>query len=189
MKKLLALGLLAASTAALAQGKFSLSVDNLAKNGKFKKEQVLSAPYGFGCDGGNQSPALSWKNPPKGTKSFVLTVHDKDAPTGLGWMHWVVANIPADARSLPANIGAKDENLPKGALQTRTDFGVPGYGGACPPKGEVHRYEFKLTALKVDKLPNVGADATPALVGFFTKANALGEAKFVVKTGRYSEIK
>ncbi|WP_373321652.1 YbhB/YbcL family Raf kinase inhibitor-like protein [Neisseria uirgultaei] len=130
------------------------------------------------------SPALSWKNPPAGTKSFVLTVYDKDAPTGLGWMHWVVADIPADVRSLPAGITAQGGRLPKGALQTRTDFGTPGYGGACPPEGREHRYEFTLTALKVAKLPNITAESTPALVGFFTKANSLGEAKFTVEHRR-----
>ena len=114
----------------------------------------------------------------------MLTVYDKDAPTGLGWVHWVVADIPANVRRLPAGITAQDRNLPRGALQTRTDFGHPGYGGACPPAGRKHRYEFTLTALKVARLPNITADATPALVGFFTKANSLGEAKFTVEYQR-----
>ena len=86
--------LLAFSTAAFAEGAFTLQFDNPSKNGGFTQNHLLSAPYGFGCSGGNASPALSWKNPPAGTKSFVLTVYDKDAPTGLGWMHWVVADIP-----------------------------------------------------------------------------------------------
>lgn len=175
--------LIGASALASAKGAFTLSADNL-NNGRFTKQQLLSAPYGFGCSGGNVSPALSWKNAPAGTKSFVLTLHDKDAPTGLGWMHWVVANIPAHVNKLPAGITAQGRNLPKGALQTRTDFGKPGYGGACPPEGKKHRYEITLTALKVAKLPNVTADATPALVGFFTKANALGEAKITIEDQR-----
>ena len=131
-----------------------------------------------------QSPALTWRNPPAGTKSYVLTVYDPDAPTGIGWTHWVVANIPAATRSLPAAITPEGRGLPEGALQTRNDIGVPGYMGACPPKGSNHRYVFKLTALKIDRLPNVDANATPALVGFFTRANALGEAKFTVRYGR-----
>jgi Raf-like protein len=182
--RILSAVLLAFSTAALAEGAFTLQFDNPSKDGGFTQNQLLSAPYGFGCSGGNASPALSWKNPPAGTKSFVLTVYDKDAPTGLGWMHWVVADIPADVRRLPAGITAQGGRLPKGALQTRTDFGTPGYGGACPPEGRKHRYEFTLTALKVAKLPNITAESTPALVGFFTRANSLGEAKFTVEHRR-----
>ncbi|HEZ0669160.1 TPA: YbhB/YbcL family Raf kinase inhibitor-like protein [Neisseria meningitidis] len=96
--RILSAVLLAFSTAAFAEGAFTLQFDNPSKDGGFTQNQLLSAPYGFGCSGGNASPALSWKNPPAGTKSFVLTVYDKDAPTGLGWMHWVVADIPADVR-------------------------------------------------------------------------------------------
>lgn len=184
MKQTLSLALIiACSSAVWADGPFTLTADNL-QNGRFSSQQVLSKDYGFGCSGQNLSPALSWKNPPKGTKSFVLTVYDKDAPTGLGWMHWVVANIPANISKLPAGITADGKNLPEGALQTRTDFGPGGYGGACPPEGRKHRYEITLTALKVDRLPNVTADASPALVGFLTKANALGKAAITVEHQR-----
>ena len=124
------------------------------------------------------------KNAPKETKSFVLTIYDKDAPTGLGWVHWVVVNIPANATYLPKGVLADGTNLPSPALQTRTDFGMPGYGGACPPKGQKHDYVITLTALKVEALPNVSKDATPVLVGFFTKANAIKEVKIVVSDGR-----
>ena len=180
----LAASLLALSAGAAAQGDFTLKMDNAAADGGFTAQQLLSKPYGFGCSGGNLSPAFSWKNAPAGTKSFVLTIHDKDAPTGIGWMHWVVANIPAKVSSLPAGISVKGGKLPKGALQTRTDFGVPGYGGVCPPEGSKHRYVITLTALKVDKLPHVTASSTPALVGFFTKANSLGEASITIEAGR-----
>ena len=171
--------LLAFSSAAFAEGPFTLQFDNPAQDGGFKPEHLLSASYGFGCSGGNASPAISWQNPPAGTKSFVLTVYDKDAPTGLGWMHWVVANIPAHVSTLPEN-----QPLPQGALQTRTDGGTAGFMGACPPKGQNHRYEFTVTALDVEKLPNITADATPALVGFFTRAHRLGEAKVTVREWR-----
>lgn len=177
-KVLMALSLCVSANVLAANKPFTLQVEH-GKNGGFTKEQTLSAPYGFGCSGGNISPAISWKNAPKGTKSFVLNIHDKDAPTGLGWVHWVVVNIPADATSIPAGVDKQNKNLPMGALQTRTDFGEPGYGGACPPEGRTHNYEFTLTALKVDKLP-LTADATPALVGFMAKANALAEAKVVI---------
>ncbi|SEQ67903.1 YbhB/YbcL family Raf kinase inhibitor-like protein [Basfia succiniciproducens] len=182
-KKLLIATALCASFSAMADDSFTLKVKGL-ENGKFQNKYLLSAEYGFGCAGGNISPEIEWKNAPKGTKSFVLTVYDKDAPTGLGWVHWDVVNIPANVSKLPAGIDAKDNNLPKGALQTRTDFGVPGYGGACPPENEKHRYEFTLTALKVEQLPNVTADSTPALVGFFTNANAIAKAQVTVETAR-----
>ena len=177
------MGLTALPITAAAEDKFTVQVGGL-QNGHFAQRHLLSEAYGFGCTGGNIAPTISWKNAPKGTKSFVLTMYDKDAPTGLGWVHWVVADIPADVRRLPAGITAQGRNLPRSALQTRTDFGQPGYGGACPPAGRKHRYEFTLTALKVAKLPNITADATPALVGFFTKANSLGEAKFTVEYQR-----
>lgn len=93
-------------------------------------EQVFN---GFGCDGKNVSPALAWKNAPAGTKSFALMVHDPDAPTGSGWWHWVVYDLPASAHSLPAGAGSADGKLlPAGTVQGRTDFGSIGYGGACP---------------------------------------------------------
>jgi Raf kinase inhibitor-like YbhB/YbcL family protein len=168
---------------ALAQG-FSLHSSDI-KDGKFSNAQFLSKSYGFGCSGGNISPQLSWKNVPAGTKSFVLTIYDRDAPTGFGWVHWVVANIPASVTSLPAGITSDGRNLPSGALQTRTDFGVPGYGGPCPPPGSEHRYEITLIALSIAKLPSaITANATPALVGFFARANSLGEAKLTVTQGR-----
>jgi len=169
--------------AIFANEPFSVEVEGL-QNGKFANENLLSKEYGFGCEGGNISPKISWKNAPKETKSFVLTIYDKDAPTGLGWVHWVVVNIPANATYLPKGVLADGTNLPSPALQTRTDFGMPGYGGACPPKGQKHDYVITLTALKVEALPNVSKDATPALVGFFTKANAIKEVKIVVSDGR-----
>ena len=106
-------------------------------------------------------------------------MYDKDAPTGLGWMHWVVANIPANVSALPEN-----QPLPQGALQTRTDGGTAGFMGACPPKGQNHRYEITVTAVDVATLPNITAEATPALVGFFTNAHALGRAKVTVRQAR-----
>lgn len=184
MKKLFTLlGILALSGSAMAQGKFSVQADDL-KDGYLHNDQVLSISYGFGCAGNNQSPAISWKNPPKGTKSYVVNIYDMDAPTGIGWTHWNVVNIPADTHKLAANIGRDGSGLPEGALQTRTDFGEPGFGGACPPKGETHRYVISVTALKIDKLPNVNADSMPALVGFLTHANALGKASVTLKYKR-----
>lgn len=126
---------------------------------------------GFGCEGGNKAPALSWSGVPEGTKSLAVTAYDPDAPTGSGWWHWVVFNLPASASGLPS--GAE---LPKGAVESRTDFGAPGYGGPCPPQGHgPHRYIFTIHALKVDALP-LDADASGAMVGYFLNGNSLGKA-------------
>jgi Raf kinase inhibitor-like YbhB/YbcL family protein len=139
---------------------------------------------GFGCTGENVSPQLDWQGAPAGTKSFALMVHDPDAPTGSGWWHWVVYNIPAGTNALPAGAGAPGSaNLPAGAVQGRTDFGSAGYGGPCPPPGRPHRYMFMLFALKVDRL-DLPADATAALVGFNVRANALASTTLTVRYGR-----
>ncbi|WP_374309971.1 YbhB/YbcL family Raf kinase inhibitor-like protein [Dongia sp.] len=172
---------LALATPALADG-FTLDSPDLV-DGRLPAKFALSEKFGFGCKGGNLSPALTWQGAPEGTMSFVLTIHDKDAPTGIGWMHWVVVNIPVDAAELATGASGDAAKLPAGALETRSDLGSPGYMGPCPPEGESHAYVFTLTALKVAKLP-LDANATPALVGFFAKANALGEASLTVTQGR-----
>jgi hypothetical protein len=164
-----------------APGKFTLSSPQISAGGKIADAQVFN---GFGCQGGNLSPALSWSNAPKDTQSFALMVHDPDAPTGSGWWHWVVYNIPATTTSLPAGAGDPKKSLmPAGAIQGRTDFGTPGYGGPCPPPGKPHRYYFRLYALKVDKL-DVPADATPALIGFNVNFASLGKAELMGLYGR-----
>lgn len=140
---------------------------------------------GFGCTGGNKSPALSWSNAPEGTKSFAVTMYDPDAPTGSGWWHWVVFNIPANATKLAAGAGDPAAGtMPAGAVQSMTDFGKPGYGGPCPPEGhKPHRYIFTVYALKIDKIP-LDDKASGALAGFFIKGNALASASFTSVFGR-----
>lgn len=132
---------------------------------------------GFGCSGGNRSPALQWQHAPTGTKSFAITMYDPDAPTGSGWWHWVVYNIPAQVQTLPEDAGnANGRGLPVGTVQGRTDFGAPGFGGACPPAGMgAHRYVMTVHALKVAQLP-VSPDASAAMVGFMIHMNRLGSA-------------
>jgi len=130
------------------------------------------------CNGGNVSPALEWKNPPAGTRSFAVTVFDPDAPTGNGWWHWAVVNLPAATTGLER--GAKP---PAGALQLRNDFGAAGYSGPCPPPGKPHRYEFTVWALKSDKL-RLDANTKAALGGFMARADALGHATITVQYGQ-----
>lgn len=155
---------------------------------ELKPGQMLPASYefaGFGCAGENLSPALQWQGAPAGTQSFAVTMYDPDAPTGSGWWHWMVYNLPADTSSLPRGAGSVDAPiLPAGAVQQRIDFGIHGYGGVCPPAGSPpHRYIFTVHALKTAKL-DVPADATAALAGFMINANTLAKASFTVRYGR-----
>lgn len=145
---------------------------------------------GFGCTGENRSPALQWRGAPAGTQSFAITVYDPDAPTGSGWWHWSVVNVPADVMSLPADAGAVGgARLPRGASHVRIDYGVAGWGGTCPPPGDKpHRYIFTVHALKTARL-DLPADATAALAGYMINANALGTASFTARYGRAKETK
>lgn len=140
---------------------------------------------GFGCAGGNRSPALIWSDPPAGTRSFAVTAYDPDAPTGSGWWHWVLFNLPASTTDLPAGAGGPDgPALPAGAVQSRTDTGTPGYFGPCPPPGDApHRYVFTVHALKVERL-DLPPDSSGALVGFNLTANRLGQATITARYGR-----
>ena len=139
---------------------------------KLPHRQVFN---GMGYDGENLSPHLAWDDVPAGTKSFVVTCYDPDAPTGSGWWHWIVANIPADTRELPTGAGSGLVGLPAGALQTRTDFGKAGYGGAAPPKGETHRYIFTVLEMDVEII-DVDEGASGAMVGFNVHFHSLGSA-------------
>jgi Raf kinase inhibitor-like YbhB/YbcL family protein len=161
---------------------FTLSSPTVKPNSKLTDAQVFN---GFGCTGKNVSPGLKWSGAPAGTKSFAVTLYDPDAPTGSGWWHWVVFNIPASATELPEGAGTADgKGLPAGATQGRTDFGAAGFGGACPPQGDKpHRYIFTVYALKTEKL-EVPADGSAALVGFMINANRIGKATFTAKYGR-----
>jgi Raf kinase inhibitor-like YbhB/YbcL family protein len=162
-------------------GKFTLVSPDIGKDNPMSLDQVFN---GFGCTGKNLSPALFWSGAPAGTKSFAILVHDPDAPTGSGFWHWIVYNIPADVTSIPAEAGdVKKKGMPAGVVQGRTDYGTYGYGGPCPPPGKPHHYHFRIFALKVPKL-DVPADATAALIGFNVNANKLAEADLVGLYGR-----
>ncbi|MBI4696891.1 MAG: YbhB/YbcL family Raf kinase inhibitor-like protein [Gammaproteobacteria bacterium] len=140
--------------------------------------QTLSAAYGFGCAGENLSPQLSWSGAPPETKSFAITCFDPDAPTGSGFWHWVLVNIPPHVTSLEEGAGNPGSGkAPAGSLETRTDFGQPGYGGPCsPPGSNFHRYIFAVHALSVDQLP-VNADTSAAVVGFMLGMNTIAKGE------------
>ena len=162
-------------------GEFSLSSTTLSEGGRLERAQLY---FGFGCGGDNISPQLSWQGAPAQTKSFAVVMYDPDAPTGSGWWHWVVFNIPADVTELGEGAGDLKSGLIPEAIQSRTDFGTPGYGGACPPKGHGdHRYQFRVYALEVEQLP-LDADSPAAMVSYQINANKLAEAQFEVKYGR-----
>jgi Raf kinase inhibitor-like YbhB/YbcL family protein len=184
MRKILMIAGLAliASTAAQA-------ADFVLRSPNITEDKLISEKYlfnGFGCTGGNVSPALVWMSPPADAKSFAVMVHDPDAPTGgSGWWHWVVINLPANTVGLQQGAGdPAAKKLPPGAVQINTDFGAPGWGGPCPPVGDKpHRYVFTVYALGVEKL-DLPANATAALAGFMVNANAIGKASFTARYGR-----
>lgn len=130
---------------------------------------------GMGQKGQNLSPPLRWSGAPKGTKSFVITIFDPDAPTGSGWWHWVVVNIPPDVDFIPEGASSKNE-LPEGSIQVKNDFGQYNYGGAAPPPGLNHHYVITIHALDVSKL-DVNKDNSPASIGFNVHHHSLGSAK------------
>jgi Raf kinase inhibitor-like YbhB/YbcL family protein len=164
----------ALATAPIVHG-FELTSSDIQPGKLMSQAQIYK---GFGCDGGNTSPQLAWRDAPAGTKSFAVTAYDPDAPTGSGWWHWVVFNIPADVRELPSGAGDPAAGLaPAGSVQHRTDFGTPGFGGACPPAGDkAHRYQFKVFALDIERL-DIDPDSSAALVGFMLNAHKLGVAE------------
>lgn len=139
----------------------------------------------FGCNGENKSPQLSWSDAPAETKSFAITMYDQDAPTGSGWWHWVVFNIPNGAIELIEDAGnLQNSSLPEGSIQGLTDFGTRGYGGPCPPQNDKpHAYVITVYALKVAHL-GVEKDATPALVGFMINQHLLAKASLIIYSKR-----
>lgn len=161
---------------------FVLSSPDIPANGTIPQEFEFNS---FGCTGRNESPVLRWQGTPAGTQSLALTVYDPDAPSGSGWWHWMVIDLPADTTELQPNAGAAGSaTLPAGARQIRNDYGSFAWGGVCPPPGDKpHRYVFTVHALSVPRL-DIPDDATAALAGFMINAHALATASFTALYGR-----
>lgn len=156
---------------------FELTSADVSDGGGFAIEQASGA---FGVPGGKDvSPQLSWSGFPDGTKSFAVTVFDPDAPTASGFWHWAVADIPVSVTSLDSGTGSEGGSLPAGAVQLRNDGGFAGFVGAAPPAGHgYHRYFLTVHAVDVEHL-GIGADASPALLGFNLFSHAIGRAQLV----------
>lgn len=146
-------------------------------HGQITSKQVYN---GFGCNGENISPSLSWINAPEETKSFAVTMYDPDAPSGSGWWHWVVFDIPANITKLAENAGNTESDiLPDSAIQSVTDFGTKGYGGACPPIGHgAHQYIITIHALNTESL-GLDENAMPALVGYMINQHSIAKASVI----------
>lgn len=169
MKKTI-LGLICCVSFLLADN-FTLTSSDL--KGQLTKKQEFN---GFGCSGENISPQLSWENAPKGTKSFAITVYDPDAPTGSGWWHWVVFDIPSNKTTLVSGFGNSDS---KGAIQSITDYGKTGFGGACPPVGDkAHRYIFTVHALDIETL-GLDKNTNAATVGYYINSHSIAKASII----------
>lgn len=152
---------------------FTLKSEDITEGKHMSSAQEFS---GFGCQGANQSPQLSWSGVPEGTKAFALFAYDPDAPTGSGWWHWQVVNIPSHITSLPADTGREGNlELPKGSKSIKNDYGVAAFGGACPPKGHgIHRYQFTLFALSQTLV--LPENPSSALTGYMVKAHSLASS-------------
>jgi Raf kinase inhibitor-like YbhB/YbcL family protein len=169
-----------AAAATLCAQEFTLSSKSFKQGERLSKQQEFA---GFGCSGANLSPELSWQGAPKDTKSFAISVYDPDAPTGSGWWHWTLFNLPTNVTMLKEGISSQPNGLPQGAVQGRTDYGSSLFGGACPPQGDKpHRYIVTVFALDVAKL-DLDKDASGALVGYFLNKHAIKKASI---TGLYS---
>ncbi|MCD7108846.1 YbhB/YbcL family Raf kinase inhibitor-like protein [Rhizobium sp. DKSPLA3] len=176
---LIGLTLLGSSAAQAEAQEFRVTSTSMSEGGRLSSAQIFK---GFGCDGGNTSPQLSWSGAPAGTKSFAVTAYDPDAPTGSGWWHWNIVNIPVGETRLAASASGT-EALPKGAVELKNDYGSVGFGGACPPSGVVHRYIFSVHALNVEAL-DLPKDASNALAGFMIGSTTIATARLTAVYNR-----
>ena len=159
---------------------FTVSSNSFKDGDYLPSDFILSADFGFGCAGGNKSPHLTWSGVPEGTKSFAVTCYDPDAPTGSGFWHWLVVNIPANVSELAESAGSsRTASCQRVHCRHAPISAAPGYGGPCPPAGDhPHRYLFTVFAVKTDKL-DVKADTSAAVVGFNLHFNTLAKAQIM----------
>ncbi len=167
------------ASACAAQSSFVVATDD-AVNGRFGQAQYYS---GYGCAGGNISPHITWTGAPTQTQSFAVTVYDPDAPTGHGWWHWLVIDIPATAAGLERGISGTAGLQPLGIVETHNDFGTGTYGGPCPPPGQDHHYVITVYALKTQHL-DLPTETAPADVEAQLKAAAIDTAQTTVMAAR-----
>ncbi|MFN8037299.1 MAG: YbhB/YbcL family Raf kinase inhibitor-like protein [Acidimicrobiia bacterium] len=160
----------------------AITSDDIEDGKLLPDAQVADA---MGCTGDNLSPHLRWSGAPAGTQSFAVTCFDPDAPTGSGFWHWVLFDVPATVTELPRGAGSGDmAGLPAGAIHARNDTGAPGYFGAAPPPGHGdHRYVFAVHAVGLPKL-GLDSSASPAYVGFTLTFNTLARGVIVATYGR-----
>lgn len=183
MSRFNALLLMALPLAACAGGPgFQVTGGALRDGATLPSAQVYR---GSGCNGANHSPMLAWSGAPAGTRSYAVTMFDRDAPTGNGWWHWLAYDLPESTQSLPEDAGRADGGaLPPGARQARNDFGGAGYGGACPPAGAgPHRYVITIYALPVARLP-LPAAASAETIGDLLQQDALATARLSTRYSR-----
>jgi Raf kinase inhibitor-like YbhB/YbcL family protein len=145
-----------------------------------------SIALAFRADGGDVSPQLSWSGAPEGTRSFAVTIHDPDAPTGSGFWHWAVFDIPASATGLARGAGNPGGPLPDGARQLKNELRQVGYTGAEPPEGTgTHRYHVVVHAVDVERL-ELDPESTPAVLGFTLHFHTVARA-VMVPTAAFGE--
>lgn len=152
--------------------KFTLYSPDIYDNKQIREEQVFD---GFDCDGQNLSPKLVWKNIPEGTKSFAITMYNKDAKTGSGWWHWVIYNIPNDTNSIEDNASRNKKFMPKGSIEGVNDYGEYGYGGVCPPIGVKQKFIITIYALNIEKI-DLPKKASAAMIGLYLNDYKIGTA-------------